>query len=176
MRELRLFPDGTMRTAEGATVVDPLPCLGDAVQLEPGFSLRSFFAMLGRYAVLMRLGDFLEGAVAEAAACPPRGCVTPLLGCLEIQKTLKLIGFPGDPRLEIQTAFHGLAGTAIQEIRFFSYDKLLDMPIRLGKLKHVVLGDTVSVLEFDTAYGLFELIEGVAWELGFHHVPQNCTI
>ena len=41
---------------------------------------------------------------------------------------------------------------------------------------HVVLGDTVSILEFDTAYGLFEFIEGVAWELGFHHVPKNCTI
>ena len=107
MRELRLFPDGNIRTAEGAAVVDPLPCLGHAVHLEPGFSLRSFFAMLGRYDVLLRLGDFLGSAAAEVAACPPRDCVTPLLSCLEIQKTLKLIGFPGSPRLEIQTAFHG---------------------------------------------------------------------
>ncbi len=176
MDEVRLFPDGTIRDAGGAEISDPLGRLGHAVTLEPGYSLRSFFAMLGRHGVLVRLGEFLGDALAEAGACPPEGCVTPLLGGLELQKTVRLIGFPGEPRVEILTALRGVAGGETQEIRFYDFGAILDLPLRLGRLRHEVLGDTVSVLECETAYGLFECIEGVAWELGFHHVPKNCTL
>lgn len=176
MPDVSLFPDGTIRVGEGITVIDPLPLLGHTVRLEPAYSLRAFFAMLDRYPELLRLGEFLEGARAEVRACPPRGCVTASLECLELRKVVRLIGFPGTPRIEILTAFEGLGGGERQEIRFFGFDSLLDMPVRLGKLRHEILGDAVSVLECDTAYGLFEMIEAVAWELGFHHVPQHCTI
>ena len=176
MPDASLFPDGTIRVGEGPVVIDPLPLLGHTIRLDPAYSLRSFFAMLGRYAALLRLGEFLEGALAEARACPPGGCVTASLQCLELRKVVRLIGFPGKPRVEILTVFDGLGGGERQEIRFVGFDSLLDMPVRLGKLRHEVLGDTVSVLECETEYGLFEMIEGVAWELGFHQVPQHCTL
>ncbi len=176
MGDVLLAPDGTLASLDGPPVADPLGCLGHAVRLDGGCTLRSFFAMLRRYEVLLRLGDFFPAALAEAEACPASGCVTPLLSFLELRKTVSLIGYPGEPRIEVQTAFHGVAGGEPQELRFYSYEALLDLPLRLGRLRHMVLGDAVSVLECETAYGLFEVIEGVAWELGFHHVPKPCTL
>ncbi len=176
MDTVLLTRDGTLQTAHGAPAADPLACLGLAARLEDGCSLRSVFAMLRRYEILLRLGEFLPAALAEAEACPPSGCATSLLGRLELQKTVRLIGFPGPARIEIQTVFCGMAGDEPQELRFFAYDVLLDLPLLLGSLRHEVLGDAVSVLTCETAYGLFELIDAVAWELGFHHVPKPCTV
>jgi hypothetical protein len=45
-------------------------------------------------------------------------------------------------------------------IKDFQVDMLLDTPVRLGKLKHVIFGDQVDVFEFDTVFTLFELVEG----------------
>mgnify|MGYP001070394922 CR=1 FL=1 len=53
---------------------------------------------------------------------------------------------------------------------------LLDMPLRLGKLRHVIFGDRVDLFEFDTVFNLFELIDGIAWELSFQNLPQTCDI
>jgi hypothetical protein len=50
------------------------------------------------------------------------------------------------------------------------------MPLRLGKLKHVVFGDKIDVFEFETVFSLFEFIDGVAWELSFHGAPEACEL
>ena len=36
--------------------------------------------------------------------------------------------------------------------------------------------DRVDIFEFDTVYTLFELIDGIAWELSFHGTPKQCEI
>ena len=55
-------------------------------------------------------------------------------------------------------------------------DSLLDLPLKLGKLKHIVFGDRVDIFEFDTVYTLFEFIDGIAWQLGFHAAPEQCEL
>jgi hypothetical protein len=55
-------------------------------------------------------------------------------------------------------------------------ENLLDIKIKLGKLKHIVFGDQVDIFEFDTVYTLFEFIDGVAWALSFHGTPKQCEI
>jgi hypothetical protein len=138
--------------------------------------------MLARHPVLGRLGEFLQAAGLEAAKCPADGCRTDEFDSLELSRTVELVGFPGEPRLDIYTSLRGVgpgagtdAGRKGVDIRFKAFELLLDMPVRLGRLSHVVLGDAVSVLEFDTAYSLFEFIEGIAWELGFHGAPKQCS-
>jgi hypothetical protein len=87
-----------------------------------------------------------------------------------------MIGFPGQPRLEIYNSFHGVRGDETCEIRSLQIDSLLDMPIKLGRLKHIVFGDKVDIFEFDTVFTLFEFIEGIAWELSFHVAPTECAL
>ena len=50
------------------------------------------------------------------------------------------------------------------------------MPVKLGRLKHMVLGDQVDIFEFETVFSLFEFIDGIAWELSFHDIPESCEI
>ena len=53
---------------------------------------------------------------------------------------------------------------------------ILDMPVRLGRLRHIVFGDKVDIFEFDTVFTLFEFIEGIAWELGFQVGSTQCAL
>ncbi len=87
-----------------------------------------------------------------------------------------MIGFPGIPHLEIYHSLHGLQGADFHEIKDFPLESLLDMPLRLGKLKHVVFGDKVDLFEFDTVFTLFELIDAIVWELSFHGTLLACEI
>ena len=63
------------------------------------------------------------------------------------------------------------AGEDRTEIKFMQLAGLLDLPIRLGCLRHVVFGDQVDIFEFKTVFTLFELIDGIAWQLSFHGSP-----
>jgi hypothetical protein len=87
-----------------------------------------------------------------------------------------MIGFPGEPRLEIYNTLCGVRGEKTREIKSLHLESLLDMPLKLGVLKHVVFGDKVDVLEFDTVFSLFEFIEGIIWELSFQGTPKECAI
>jgi len=55
-------------------------------------------------------------------------------------------------------------------------EHLLDLPVCLGRLRHVVFGDKMDEFEFDTVYNLFEFMEAVIWELSFHGNPEHCNI
>jgi hypothetical protein len=87
-----------------------------------------------------------------------------------------MIGYPGEPRLEIYHSLQGVSGTVADQLKSSSLEGLLDMPVKLGKLKHKVLGDQVDVFEFETVFSLFEYIDGIAWELSFHGTPEACEI
>ena len=198
MEAVHLTPAGLLATPEGAAVLDPLPALHSRLHLDVGCSLRSFFAMLGRYPLLQSLSAFLPAACAEAAACPATGCKDDEIYTLVIGKTMELIGFPGEPRAEIYLWLRGLTATsssleatsdtpaeedhlpaharADKEIRFISLQSLLDLPLVLGGLKHTVLGGTRRELFCTTTFTLFETIDGLAWEFGFQGGAQQCSI
>jgi hypothetical protein len=98
-----------------------------------------------------------------------------LLDYLEFGKTVEMIGVP-DKRLEIYNSLFGVHASETSEIKSMQLASLLDIPLKLGKLKHIVFGDRVDIFEFDTVYTLFEFIDGIAWQLGFHATPEQCEL
>jgi hypothetical protein len=176
MNTIKLISDGSLARDDRPVESDPLMCLGHKVELEDAYTLRSFFKMIERYPVFAKLNPFLPDCLQQYRACPGGQCVAPDLGHLELYKTVEMTGFPGAPRLDIYHALCGVHGQDACEIKAFPLEQLLDMPVRIGKLKHVVFGDRVDVLEFDTVFNLFEFIEGIVWQLSFHRNPKECAL
>ena len=155
---------------------DPLLYLSYQVELEKGYVLRSYFGMLERYPVFQGLNAFFVSHLKRVHESPDKGCEYPGLEWLELGKTVEMIGYPGKPRMEIYTTLRGVEDANSGEIDSIQLESLLDVPVRLGKLKHVVLGDNMDIFEFQTVFTLFEFIDGIAWELGFHGTPVQCQI
>jgi hypothetical protein len=176
MNQITLKNDG--RIAENSNIItgSPLMFLGHKVTLDEKYTLRSFFQMLKRYSLLAELNPFLPDCIGQYKASPRRNCVTDDIDRLEFNKTVEMIGFPGNPRLEIYNALCGYLGKDKCEIKSFRLENLLDMPLELGMLKHVIFGDKVDVFEFETVFSLFEFIDGIVWELSFQGIPQECAI
>jgi len=176
MNKITLKTDGSI--AENGKIVqnDPLRFLSYQIHLEEGYTLRSFLRMCARYAVLARLNAFLPDCLQRYRACPKRQCVSNAIDHLKFHKTVEMIGFPGQPRLEIYNTLCGIRGRETFEIKSFHLESLLDMPLQLGRLKHIVFGDKVEIFEFDTVFNLFELIEGIIWELSFQAAPKECAL
>ena len=199
METVRLTRDGRLVGPGDAPVADPLPALSLAISLEEGCTLRSFFLMLRRYPDLLKLSEFLPAVLADAEKCPVSGCLSDDISLLAVGKTMELIGFPGEPRAELYLWLRGLAapsGGAVppsldaeqpgvflaglmeanREIRFTPLEILLDTPLFLAGLKHVVLGDVDRSLFCETRFTLFEVVDGLAWEFGFRGGSQQCSI
>ncbi len=176
MDTVRIAPDGGLFRDSRPVADEPLRHLGSRVVLDPGFTLRSFFRMIERYPDFARLNVFLPECLELYRACPAGECTAPGIGRLEFYKTVEMSGFPGEPRLEIYHTLCGREGEATCEIRSLPLEQLLDLPLQIGKLKHVVFGDRVDVLEFDTVFNLFEFIEGIVWQLSFHRSPTECAL
>jgi hypothetical protein len=172
-----LNADGSISAQEdGAKETRPLRGLACRIDLAGGFVLRSFFRMLDAYPVLVELNPFLPELMRRHQDCPAEGCNGGFFDFLEFGKTVEMIGFPGEPRLEIYPVFQGRSGDDISEIKSFNLDMLLDVPVALGKLQHVIFGDKTDRFEFETVYTLFEFIDGIAWALSFHNAPEQCGI
>lgn len=198
METVHLTPAGLLATPEGAAVHDPLPALHSRLRLEAGCTLRSFFAMLEQYPLLVSLSEFLPAALAEAEACPATGCRDEGIQALVIGKTMELIGFPGEPRAESYLWLRGLPAVANdaeaaraerrdedapstharadKEIRFLPLQLLLDLPLVHGGLTHTVLGGPRRELFCTTSFTLFETIDGLAWEFSFQNDAQQCSL
>ncbi len=132
--------------------------------------------MVDHYPVFAKLSAFLPECLQQYRTCPDSECLAPGVGHLELYKTVEMTGFPGEPRLDIYHTLCGVGGEDTCEIKAFPLENLLDMPVRIGKLKHVVFGDKVDALEFDTIFNLFEFIEGIVWQLSFHQSPKECAL
>jgi len=91
-------------------------------------------------------------------------------------KTVEMAGFPGTPKLTIYHWLNGVSRTETSEIRSVALENFLDMPLQLGRLKHVVFGDKMDTFDFETAYSLFEFIDGIVWELSFQGTLTACEL
>jgi hypothetical protein len=173
---LTLLSDGSLVRGGRPLESEVLMHLGDQIVLEEDATLRSYFRLFERHPLLERLNAFFPACLEEYRAGPGEGCRTHAFDRLEFGKTVEMIGFPGKPRLEIYHSLYGAVGTEKVEIRQIPLEELLDMPLGLGRLKHIVFGDRVDVLEFDTVFTLFEFIEGIVWELGFQGTLMACEL
>lgn len=176
MQTVTLSVDGSILEEGRPAPGDPLAYLSHGIALADGFSLRSLFRLLERVGEYRRLSPFGPALLEQGRACPESGCVCDAFDELNLSKTVEMIGFPGQPRLEIYISFHGRKAEETGELKFFPLERLLDMPISLGPLKHVVFGDKMDVFTFDTVYTLFEFIDGILWELSFHGTPDRCEL
>ncbi len=163
--------------AEGRAVdTRPLMFLNARVLLSEDCTLRSYFKLIERYPIFSDLNAFFSTCMEYYRSCPAGGCHDPSLDYLMLTKTIEMIGFPGDPRLEIYHSLYGVQDSNLTEIRLLTLEMLLDAPLKLGKLKHVVFGDKMDMFEFDTVFTLFELIDAIVWELSFHGSLLACDI
>jgi hypothetical protein len=176
MNQITLRNDGSIIESNKIVPGDSLMILGCQVELGKGYTLRSFFRMFEKYTLLEKLDAFVPDCLQRYQGCPEGHCTSDGIEHLKFYKTVEMIGFPGDPRLEIYHTLCGVRGTENLEIKSFHLESLLDMPLMLGVLKHIIFGDKVDVFEFDTVFSLFEFIEGIIWELSFQGTPKACAI
>lgn len=176
MNTTLLARNGMLISEQENEVASPLSVLAGTVRLESGYTLRSFIEMMRRHPQLQEINEFIPPLLEEAAGCPEAECTTGGITHMELVKKVEMIGFPGEPRLNILNTLIGFHEDREQDLRRIRLDSLLDMPVRLGMLTHSVFGDTVNIMKFDTDFNLFEFIEGVAWEFGFQRFPEHCSI
>lgn len=206
MEQVFMTKEGELFGTAHEPVSDPLGALSSALVLDEDCSLRSFFSLLQRYPALLAISGFLPKALEEALDCPASGCRSDDIDVLVLGKTMELIGFPGEPRAELYLWLRGLAPAepqdalpdapgksdpedpddpsaslsalmaADKEIRFVPMRLLLDTPLLLGGMRHVVLGDVNRSLFCATRFTLFEVVDGMAWELGFQGGSQQCSL
>lgn len=176
MNEVQLKPDGLLYQNQNTITGDPLTYLNHAVKFIDGVTFRDYFRLIERYDVFNRINAFYTSTRKQYNDCPSSGCTCADFSHLEFGKSIEMIGFPGEPRLEIYTSLKAIADTERTDIGAFPLACLLDMPIRLGALRHVVFGDSVDIFEFDTVFTLFEFIDGIAWELSFQNTPITCEL
>jgi hypothetical protein len=175
MNAVTLKKDGSIYQNGRTVKPDALDILSSQIALEQGYTLRSYFEMLEKHKLFAKLNELFPSHTEHYHSCPECGCDIGLLDYLEFGKTVEMIGIP-DRRLEIYNSLFGVKGSEASEIRSMQLESLLDIPLKLGRLKHIVFGDRVDIFEFDTVYTLFEFIDGIAWELGFHVTPEQCEL
>ncbi len=176
MNEITLKNDGFLEHRGKKVESEPLIYLGFEVVLDDDYTLRSCFRMLDRYELLAKLNPFCGPLMEQYSAAPKSGSGLEGIESIEVGKTVEMIGFPGDPKIEIYSTVMGKVGEKAFEIKSFALEDLLDVKLKLGRLKHIMLGDKIDKFEFDTVINLFEFIDGIMWELSFHNVPRECRI
>ncbi|AGW13522.1 hypothetical protein [Megalodesulfovibrio gigas] len=177
MQRVDITPDGCLLVDGRPFAQDPLILLGEAVTLEEGFTLGSWFRMIQLHTDFVRLSQFLP-ALLQAAA-QGKGPMPPDCDRLELVRTVELVGHPGPARLDMYTSLIGVHNdTPSQEvpIKHIPPASLWDAPFRLGRCRHMVLGDRFAEFVFETVFTLFELIEAVAWQLSFHGASAECAL
>jgi len=177
MDVITLAKNGFLLRHDGKQEADPLCALGARVVLEEGYTLRSFVQMLSLHPLLTRLSPFARDLAAGLPGWPAEGCIPPGVARLELSKTVEIIGHPAPPRLEIYHALRGVGAEGEDiEVKPYPVETLLDLPVTLGPLKHVVFGDRMDEFRFETVVNLFEFQEGIGWQLAFHGAPVECAL
>jgi hypothetical protein len=176
MNRVTLDHDGQLYFGDKRIQADPLRYSGSEVRLAPTCTLRSFFRCLALFPALVALNPFLDSFVKYVPQCPEKGCHCEEIDHLVLLRTVEIIGHPAPPRMELSVSLAGFQGETRCDIRMYWLENLLDMPLKLGRLHHVVFGDALNSMQFDTVYTLFELIDGICWQLSFHNLPAVCRL
>lgn len=176
MNALILKNDGTLLHPEKRPGADILSCLGSPIVFEEGFTLAGFFRLVRTHPDLLRLSDILPGLSEAFGNLKPEEMLPSGLDRLELTKSVDMIGFPGPVRLEIYSSVRGVKNGVQADIRHDPIETMLQTPLVLGSLRHVIFGDKIEEMVFDTTFTLFEMVDSLAWELGFHNAPLTCAV
>ena len=131
MNLITLKNDGSFAENDKAVESDPLMFLSYQIDLGKGYTLRSFFRMFEKYALLAKLNPFLPDCLQQYLASPNSECISDEFDYLQFGKTIEMIGFPGEPRLEIYHTLCGVRDKDTCELKAFHMQNLLDIPLKL---------------------------------------------
>ena len=109
MDSVCLNTDGTIDTIRKGDQAALLSCLARQVELAPGYTLRSFFRMLDTYGALVQLNAFFPDLLDQFHKGPEDGCRVSGIDWLVLEKTVEMVGFPGEPRLRHLPALYRMA-------------------------------------------------------------------
>jgi len=176
MEKILIHPTGSITKKNKKLKTSVLKVLGNCIELDEKFTLGSFLKMVNLYPDLKNISDILDPLLEIMAKNNGSGMKTCELSGLIFYKTIEIKGFQGNPSLNLYTSLKGICNNLDKDLKFFHLEALLDHKLTLGKLKHIVFGDTEDAFQFETFYTLFELVEGIAWELSFNFNPLQCSI
>ncbi len=176
MNSIILFNDGQLHYRQQRVRADALMYSGFRIELKADCSFRAFFLMLETYPSLTKLNPFIPSFMDQFRRSPSSDCSDADIDCIMLSRTVAMIGYPGEPGMQLLVSLEGLSGKTAFPIKSYWLENLLDLPLKLGNLKHLVFGDKLDTLNFDTIFNLFELIDGICWELSFHNLPAKCRI
>lgn len=176
MNRVILQADGQLSYDDHPIQAGPLRYLGFEVVLAPACTLRSFFQCMARHPGMAALNPFLDSFLEYYQRCPANGCTYAEIDHLALSRTVEIIGYPAPARMELSVSLEGFRGVDRHDILVYGLESLLDIPLKLGCLNHVVFGDQLNTMQFDTVFNLFELIDGICWQLSFHNLPATCRL
>ena len=176
MEKIFLHKNGVITKQGKKLTASVLKLLGNTIEIDEVFTLNSFFMMVKKYPDLKNISEVLEALLEIISKNCSSGFKTEELESLLFYKTIEIEGFPGTPSLNFYTTLKGVSNTNIIDLKFFHLENLLNHKLKLGKLKHVVFGDKEDAFQYETFYTLFDLVEGIAWELSFNFNPIECSI
>ncbi len=176
MEKIFIDPSGRILKKGQKQIGPALKLLGKPIELDKAFTLKSFFLMLDQYPELKQISEILESLLKIVTGNDGLGAKTHEIESLVFYKTIEIQGFPGKPKLNMYNSLKGVMNKTAKDLKFFHLETLMDHTITLGKLKHIVFGDKEDIFQYETFYTLFELVEGVAWELSFNFNPLQCSI
>ncbi|MBU0463631.1 MAG: hypothetical protein KKD21_14365 [Proteobacteria bacterium] len=176
MEKIFLYKNGVIKKKGKKLTISVLKILGNYIEIDESFTLSSFFMMVNQYPDLKNISEILEPLIEIVLKNCSSEFKNKELESLLFYKTIEIEGFPGSPRLNFYTSLKGVSNKKMIDLKFFHLEDLLNHKLKLGKLKHVVFGDKEDVFQYETFYTLFELVEGIAWELSFNFNPLECSI
>ncbi|MCP3940444.1 MAG: hypothetical protein GY710_03055 [Desulfobacteraceae bacterium] len=176
MEKITLTKEGLILKKKTAVTVDVFSLLSNTIELEPGFTLASFFALISQYPELIKMSQLLETFLTMVKAGNGQFPKTLEIEKLVFFKTIAMKGFPGKPGIQIYNSLKGIKDNQTKILKFFQMESLLEHELILGDLKHIIFGDGQDMFTYETFYSLFELIEGVTWEMSFNFNPLQCSI
>ncbi len=176
MEKICLTKEGVILKKNKAVTGNVFSLLSHTIVLAPGFTLASFFALISQYPCLIKMSELLDTYLTMAKNSNGQFPQTREIEGLVFFKTIAMKGFPGKPGIQIYNSLKGRNGDETKALKFFQMDSLLEHELILGDLKHVIFGDNQDLFTYETFYSLFELIEGIAWEMSFNFNPLQCSI
>jgi len=176
MEKINLHRNGTLRQKGNPVNQKPLFFLGHSITFDDDVTLASVFHMLRFHPCLKEISPLLNTYLDMIPDTDPTSIRSNEIDGLVFFKTIEIVGFPGDPAIQIFNSLKGRTKKGMKDLKFFHLESLLDHQLQLGQLRHIIFGDKQDVFMFDTFYTLFELLEGIAWELSFNFNPLECSI
>lgn len=163
----------------GQRAPDPvLSLLGRPLDLETGVTLASIAALFHTYPFLQDLSPFVPSFLKAFSQgdSPVQPAIPSAHTELELFRTVAMQGYPGTPRVHLFLTLKVRDGQGVQPLDLYPVESLRVMPLRLGKLRHTVFGDTLDTELFDTDYLLFDVLDSLMWELSFYLDKTQCGI